>query len=282
MKLPNLIIFGAIKSGTGALHQYLDHHPDIFMSPLKEPRYFMHRDTAANERRRTSKIYPIRTLEDYAAQFEKAANERIIGESSSGYIYSEFAAKKIMDTLPGVRLVASLRNPVDRACAHFQMITKTEKIDPSILKDKSASWAQSSLYYEKLKSYFDLFPREQIKIMVYEEWTADTRKALKTLYQFLDVEDTFELNSHIVYRPATVLWPKVRQDSWLRQLKPLIPTRLLMLINSHKARNVRPVEKLIPTDVRSAMNEWYSQDIKRLEDLLERDLSIWRSSADPS
>lgn len=276
MKLPNLIIFGAIKSGTGALHQYLDHHPDIFMSPLKEPRYFMHSDVTPGERLSTPNSDTIRTLQDYADQFVKASSERTIGESSSGYIYSEFAANKIKSTIPDVRLVASLRNPVDRACAHFQMVTKAKKIDSSILASKSAPWAQSSLYYEKLRCYFDLFPQEQLKIMVYEEWITDTQQALRELYRFLGVDDKFELKSHIVYRPATVLWPKARQGGWMRRVKPYIPTRALMLINNFRARNIRPVEELIPADVRSAMNEWYTHDIDRLEGLLSRDLSIWR------
>lgn len=241
----------------------------------------MHRDAAPGDHQGPAKSSKIKTLEDYGREFEKATEERIVGESSSCYIYSEFAAEKIKATIPDVRLVASLRSPVDRACAHFQMITKTKKIDSSILKDKSASWARSSLYYEKLKCYFDLFPREQLKIMVYEDWIADTKHALKELYQFLGVDDKFELNSHIVYRPATVLWPKVRQDSWPRRLKPYIPTRVMMLINNYKAKNVRPVEELISADVRTAMNEWYSQDIDRMEDLLKRDLSIWRSTVGP-
>lgn len=276
LKLPSLIVFGAIKSGTGALHQYLNHHPDIFMSVLKEPRYFMRRDAAPIVQRNKSAALAINTLQEYSALFESATHESIIGESSSGYIDSEFAAKRIKEAIPNVRLVASLRNPVDRACAHFQMLTKTGKIDASILENKTASWAQSSYYFEKLKTYFELFPRERIKIIVYEEWVNDTRSALKNLYQFLGVDDTYELNSQIVYRPATVLWPKVRRGSRLRQLKRFIPARILALLNNYKARNVRPVEELIPTDVRQVMNEWYSQDIERLEELLGRDLSVWR------
>lgn len=276
LKLPSLIVFGAIKSGTGALHQYLSHHPDIFMSALKEPRYFMRRDAASIVQRNKPAAVSINTLQDYSALFESATHEPIIGESSSGYIDSEFAAKRIKETIPNVRLVASLRNPVDRACAHFQMLTKTDNIDASILENKTTSWAQSSYYFEKLKIYFELFPRERIKIMVYEEWINDTKHALKNLYQFLGVDDSFELNSHIVYRPATVLWPKVRRGSRLRQLKPFVPSRILALLNNYKARNVRPVEELIPMYVRQEMNEWYSQDIKQLEELLGRELSVWR------
>lgn len=247
------------------------------MSPIKEPRYFMYEDLVIDSQRSPSTVSPIKRLEDYAEVFAKAEHEQVIGESSSCYLDSEFAAKKIQKTLPNVRLVASLRNPVDRACAHFQMINKMEKINPSMLEGKLESWAQSSLYYEKLAPYFKLFPRDQIKVVVYEEWTNDKQRALRGLYEFLGVDDTFKLDDHVVYRPATVLWPNVRQGGLLRKLKPYIPTRLLMLINNYKARNVRPVEDSIPVEMRQAMNDWYLQDIQQLEELLDRDFSVWRN-----
>ena len=160
MILPNFIIFGAIKSGTGALYQYLSHHPDIFMSPLKEPRYFARVETTNDlPSKNRKKHIGVSTLDEYSNLFSRVKHEKAIGEASSNYIYSKHAAEKIKNTIPDVKLIVSLRNPVDRAWAHYQMMNRYRSKGLNIvLKDcKHEKWATASLYTKHLQVYFNLF-----------------------------------------------------------------------------------------------------------------------------
>jgi len=276
MPLPNYIIFGAVKSGTGALHQYLSHHPEIFVSPLKEPRFFVdhasksiHDDKAAHH---SSDI----SLEDYSQHFDKVTNEKAIGESSSNYIYSRRAAQRIKEVIPHVRLIATLRNPVDRAYAHYQMLKKSgqKAVSADLMDGRSEGWATCSLFFENLQPYYEIFRRDQIKILIFEEWVVNTANALKEIYRFLDVDDQFQLAPHIQYRPGVATWPVVRKVDWLQKLKPYLPTRVLMTLNAIKA-NVTPERHQLSPEVRREMAGWYHDDILKLQDLLQRDLSIW-------
>jgi hypothetical protein len=275
MTLPNFIIFGAVKSGTGALHQYLSHHPEIFTSPVKEPRFFTddngsRGDGAGNE--------PV-DLGAYEQFFELATTEKAIGEASSNYLYSQRAAERIRQVLPGVRLIASLRNPVDRAWAHYRMLERSGKRDvsPNPLQGRDESWAACSLYHDKLQSYFELFDAAQIKVLILEEWQADVSGTLQEIYRFLGVEERFELPSHINYRAGEVTWPGVRKWPLVQAMKPYLPSRLLMALNAAKVR-VTPAHGKLSQEARAAMAEWYRDDIRKLEDLLGRDLAVWRNS----
>ena len=276
MPLPNFIIFGAVKSGTGALHQYLSHHPEIFTSPLKEPRFFVNDASISPHDREAAHSTSITSLEEYSQCFDGATHEKAIGEASSNYIYSGRAARRIKEVIPQVRLIASLRNPVDRAYAHYMMLKASRKKAVSeILTDgRNESWAACSLYHEKLKPYFDIFRRDQVKVVIFEEWVVNTAEALKEIYQFLGVDDSFEIASHIRYRPGVVTWPMARKVGWVQEIKPYIPTRVLMTLNAIKAK-VSPERHRLSPEARREMVSWYHDDILKLQDLLHRDLSVW-------
>src|SRR5881628_1693582 len=112
MMLPNFLIIGAAKSGTTSLYQYLRQHPEVYMSAVKETNWF------AYEGQRDS-WYSVRTAEEYERLFDGVTVQRAIGEASPQYMKSAVAAKRIAARLPGVRLVAILRDPIDRAYSGY-------------------------------------------------------------------------------------------------------------------------------------------------------------------
>ena len=109
MTLPNFLIIGAPKAGTTSLYSYFREHPAIFMPELKEPRFFGYEGQGDRIR------FPVRTLEEYTALFDGVTTETAIGEATPHYLVYPVAAQRIRDLIPGVRLIASLRDPVDRA-----------------------------------------------------------------------------------------------------------------------------------------------------------------------
>ena len=202
MSLPNFIIFGTRKAGTTSLYHYLWQHPEIYMSTLKGSRFFLY-DPAEPER---GKNLPIRTLEAYAKLFAGADKKRAkaIGEASPTYINSSMAARRIKATLPNVRLIASLRNPVDRTYSRYQVEMRyrrdADRIPLSV--DNIPRWADAGLYFKYLKHYFDIFDPSQIKIIIFEEWKTDPLAMLKDVYRFLEVDENFVPNLKTTYNLA--------------------------------------------------------------------------------
>ena len=265
MPLPNFIIFGAIKSGTGALFQYLNHHPQIYMSLEKEPRFFSNNSKNHKE-----------SIDEYMQFFSGVKNEKAIGEASSNYINSAAAPIRIKETIPNVKLIASLRNPVDRAYAHYRMaVKKTKNINFANMRSgKAQGWAITSLYYEQLRGYYKLFEKNQIKILIFEHWTVDVSNTLKEIYSFLGIDETYSINSGIHYAPGEVTWPGVHRNSLLKRVKPYLPEVLLLHINKTK-RKLSPRWPPLPDELKKDMQKWYSDDILKLQSLINKDLSIW-------
>jgi hypothetical protein len=226
MRLPNFIIIGAAKSGTTALYHYLKQHPQIYMSPMKEPRFFafepgelefggpgdtaLHRSTLVN-------------LEDYQALFLNVSGERAVGEASPVYLCSPKAAGRIKSFVPEARLIAILRHPVDRAYSHYlhqirdgvEPLTDFSQALQAEEKRVHDNWEYRWRYKElgfyavQLRKYFDTFDRKQMKIYLYEDFNTDPQRVLRDVYRFLSVDDTFVADTSVRYNMSGVPRSKV-------------------------------------------------------------------------
>ena len=126
MTLPNFLVIGAPKAGTTSLHLHLRAHPEVFMPELKEPRFFGYE--GEGERLK----FPIRTLEEYTALFDAVTDETAIGEATPHYLVYPGAAQRIHDLLPGARLIASLRDPVERSYSVYQMNLRNRGVNDGV------------------------------------------------------------------------------------------------------------------------------------------------------
>ncbi len=125
MPTPNFFVIGAARSGTTSLYHYLKQHPQIYISPVKEPRFFAFKGVADNL---DSYYEPsgsdivkesITSFEAYCALFQGVSCEKAIGEASPLYLWSSKACENIHQTIPDAKLIAILRDPVERAFSHF-------------------------------------------------------------------------------------------------------------------------------------------------------------------
>ncbi|MCP4614778.1 MAG: sulfotransferase, partial [Planctomycetes bacterium] len=195
-KLPNFLIIGAAKAGTTAIYAYMKQHPQIFMSPIKETNYFAYdgKDAKTFLGRKAYNDFPIATIAEYAELFKGATNQLVIGEASPLYLESPLAAGRIRELLPEVKLLAILRNPADRAFSDYVMALRlgrgTLAVEDAFEEDEH--YVQVGFYYDKLKRYFDLFPREQIKVCLYDDLNQDTLLVVQDIFEYLGVEQTFE------------------------------------------------------------------------------------------
>lgn len=298
--LPNFLVIGAAKSGTTALYHYLKEHPQIYMSPLQEPKFFSFvnqeqlkfhgiRDQGAN-------AHIIRKLEDYSHLFADWSSEIAIGESSPCYLYYEQTAMNIHEIIPDAKIIAILRNPIDRAYSNFlhmvssgrepiydfsqALLVEQERID----KGWEYFWHYKSqgFYSQKIKYYFDLFKHKNIKVLLYEDYKQNSRFVLADIFAFLEVDNTFlpdiAQQYNVTRFPVSKVLNHILNEPHPAKniVKQLIPKNLrnfgLSQFHSLNSTNkMPPLEK----EVRKKLIYEYKEDILQLQNLLQRDLSSW-------
>jgi Sulfotransferase domain len=280
--VPNFFIVGAQKAGTTSLYAYLGQHPQIYMSPVKEPSYF------APEQCREGFMF---SWERYLDLFKGAVEEIAIGEATATYLYSHTAARNIAACVPQAKIIVNLRNPVDRAFSQYlHMLTAgvtrksfREQIDSSMRcseEEFGLLWPFLELgrYTEQLKRYFGEFPRSQIHISYYEDLARAPARLLTDLFNFLDVEPNFVAD--VAHRHNTPRIPRFGSLShWLKQsgawpfLRGLAPQALHPRLTWLLMRP-RNSLKIDPAD-RAYLVDYYRGEVAQLSALLDRDLSAW-------
>jgi len=196
--LPDFLILGAQKAGTTALYAYLRWHPEITGPSFKEVSFF-DRHYAKGERWYRAHM-PVR-------------RRSLVGEASPSYLFHPLAPERVAGMLPAARLIALVRNPVDRAFSHYQHevalgrepLSFEDAVDREdermqgelerMLRDPSyfslAWWNYTYVargrYAEQLERWFAAFPREQLLVLFTEELSADTAATYRRVLDFLGV-----------------------------------------------------------------------------------------------
>ena len=214
-RVPDFFVVGHPKCGTTALYEMLARHPQIFMSAIKEPRFF-----ASDMRQR---FQPSRagalpdTLERYLDLFESAAPEQLAGEASPSYLASHTAAGLIAEVQPEARIVAILREPAAfLRSLHQQLLRSHVETKKDLRKAIALEGARAEgrriprrshrpgalqysdhvRYVEQLRRYEAVFPAEQMLVLIYEDFRADNERTLRKVLSFLGVDDTVALEVH--------------------------------------------------------------------------------------
>lgn len=216
---PNFFIVGANKAGTTSLHYYCSQHPDIFMAAAKEPMFFTSRSPAQEkgldeESNKTRKYRHYFTLQEYMELFE-SATEPLRGESSTNYLAHPDAAVWISKFNPNSKIIAILRNPVERAISDFKFQIKVNKwekrsfsqaINDALdgrIKDEHTDLVKGALsfsprryltlglYGSHVEKYKKYFPEKNLLIADYDDYNKDTKGFVQRVYKFLGTDDLF-------------------------------------------------------------------------------------------
>jgi hypothetical protein len=281
VKLPEFLIIGASKSGTTSLYNWLAQHPRVFMSPIKETNFFAYSpaDRHATTWGDSLRVdFPVRSPEDYAALFAAAGEGATIGEASPAYLESAGAADRIRQTLPQAKLVVSLRNPADRAYSGYWMAVRhgheSTSVEDAFGPDEYR--VRAGFYHALLKPYFDLFGRERLHVMLFEDLAHRPRAVFRELCRFLGVEDDFSADLTRRHNPGGV--PRAR---WM--YAPLARSGVLAAVGrllpaawrrSLRDRSMTPVPPM-PPELRRRLATIFGGDVSALEELIGRDLSHW-------
>lgn len=306
MNKPNFFIVGKPKSGTTALHAMLNQHPEIFMSPIKEPNHF-NRDLIEEAERRNGgyRGMPYKKLDKYLELFVDADTQKIIGEASPGYLDSRLAASEIAKFCPEAKILMILREPVSFVQSlHNQMLRSGnetvgnlkkalmleearkcgEKIPRFTSKPANLFYTERANYFEQVKRYLDAFDRSQVKVVIYEDLREDNIGVLKSILEFLGVDADFPLKPIDVNVREDVRFLKLA--SWLIHhgerkagaFKQRAPKWLLTAIRAvlrplifTKARH-----KPLDAQLRAELESKLKPDVERLGRILGMDLiSKW-------
>jgi hypothetical protein len=298
MGFPNSLIIGAAKAGTTAFYEYIRQHPEIYVSSVKEPQFFGLENEELNflspmgiEPRNNRAITQ---LEEYLALFKDAPKNKCLLEASTSYLYLPKAAHRIHHYIPEVKLIAILRNPVERAYSNFLYLTRDGR-EPLINFSKALTaepmrvhnnWSliyfyrDLSLYYSQLKRYFDRFDRSQLHIVLYDNFQANPVKALQETFSFLDIDPTFEPNISRKFNVSGVpknkfLHKLIAEQNFLKStLKSMLPARFRFnLKERYYERNLS--KPSITEETRLELIEVFREDILKTQELIGRDLSSW-------
>jgi len=193
MTLPNFLIIGDIKPGSTSLYYYLHQHPDVFMpTGMKELRYFSY--DSGNSYQRTAKSTRVRSLVEYESWFRDCGTASAVGEASPNYLRSPVAAGNIKRELQNPKLIVSLRNPVDRLYSMYLMDVRSGSKDKSFEAtafSEDCTWIKGNFVAHDLRKFYELFPRERIKVILFDDLVSSAEAVTRELYQFLSVDDNF-------------------------------------------------------------------------------------------
>jgi hypothetical protein len=294
MPMPNFLVIGAEKCGTTALYHYLRQHPQIYMSPAKETGFF------GAEGKRPGSRAPghlptkhINNIDDYRALFRGVSSERAIGEASPYYIYSTRALARIHHYIPSAKLIAILRNPVERAYSNYlhavwlgrePLTDFTQALSQEEARIQSGweglfHYQQKGLYYRQLRRYFDKFDEGQIRVYLQDDLNDDPIHVMKNIFRFLSVDDEFSPDVSVRHNVSGIPKYKVLHTLVTElnrpSLKKLLPVGLVHRLREPIRNRILTKAPQLPLEARRDLIEVYREDIYNLQNLIQRDLSDW-------
>src|SRR5512133_3335666 len=271
---PNLFLVGVVKGGTTSLAAYLDQHPDIFMSLVKEPHFFT--DAAPRGSVKDERAY----LKLFAA-----ARERVRGEASASYFTDSASPAAIKDANPEAKILVILRDPVERAYSHYldnlqhgsESRSFAEAIEAELAGERPAGtepYVSRGFYVEPLDRYLEYFG-ESVHVVFLEDMAGDPASELREIFEFLEVDPDIadwvrseRRNTYALARRSTsrlVGSPRARRAGQFLVPRRLRPTVERLLFK-------RADKPAVDEEVRGILAEVYRIDRGPLEQRVGRPL----------
>jgi hypothetical protein len=269
--LPDFVIIGATKAATTWLLQNLQAHPQIFMPGGEQELHYFSRHFDRGEAW-------------YRSHFAAAADGQVIGEKSASYLPHPEAPVRLRALLPEARLVAQLRNPIERAYSDYCMHYRRGQVGRDLARYLDPEGTpiprllEDGLYFRHLTAFRAVFPSNRIKVILYDDIRREPAPVFREVCTHIGVEpraDTALLNRRIKNKHTAVVPPFARRV--LAPLKgavrPFRKSRVFRFARSLIARQLDYPELTLP--VRQQLCDYYRTDVAALEGLLGRDLGHW-------
>jgi len=263
-----------MKGGTGSLWRYLRIHPEIFMSEIKELDYFI-------LERNYSK-----GIRWYESNFNGQAKE--YGEASPNYTKHPVHAgvpERMHAVVPNAKLIYVVRDPIDRIISHYVHFYSNNKEDRTLseaLSDLDRSrYVTCSKYYMQLQQYLKYYPPESILIIASESLKNQRRTTLKTIFSFLNVDDSFDspeydkvFHKSSLKRRRNKLGQLVLKMRWREKLRPHLPAAVVQMSRNMTGRHVAKPE--LDKDLEKRLVDYLQEDVDSLRKYTGNDFKDWR------
>ena len=277
------------------MDEYLKQHPDIFMAK-KELHYF------GSDLPMKNRI----SASDYSMNFINTGNKKIIGESSVWYLFSHNAAKEIFEFSPDSKILIMLRNPVNFLTSlHSQHIRdgneNISKFQLAIQFDEERRkgnkqpkcvdftslppYKDVALFSEQVKRYLDAFSKENVHILIYEEFAKDPETSTKGVLAFLGVDTNHPIEYRVINPNKKIrllfLHRLIKAPAgWLKQIvRIIIPVKEARHRIMHYLQQKNSTEKQrkkMSQATERYLKDFFADDISKLEKILGRELPQWR------
>jgi hypothetical protein len=296
--LPNFLIAGAAKSGTTSLYYYLKGHPDIYLSPVKEPCFFTFQTLDLPQQGiDDDKKFYIRTFEDYCRLFQGADGKKAVGEASADTVYFYEKTIPVIKRLLGdPAIIILLRNPVTRAFSAYTHLVRDNREPLSfeeglaleedrIQRNWQCMWHYKTrgLYFAQVKTFMESFSR--VKVLLHDDLKKTPMSVVKEVFEFLGVDPSYQpTDTETQYNTSGIPRFKSLNNVFLMKniaQRTIRNTGSFLLTEDRwvKLRDTLRGKLLVKAEMRpetrAYLQQFFREDILKLQELTGKDLSAW-------
>lgn len=282
------------------MYEYLRSHPDVFLPATKECRFFGS-DLAVRDRAE-------RSLEDFLTLFDDAGSSRRVGSAYVWYLRSTTAASEIRAFAPDAQVVAMLRSPADMIYSlhsenlsngnedlrRFEDALSAEperrlgrRIPPHAHLPEALFYSEVARYAEQVERYFRMFGRDQVHVIIYDDFARNTEASYRETLRFLRLSPRHVPRFEVINPNKRVRSESLRHflarppDLPRRMIRATVPKviRRAAYAGVHRLNVVHPQRPALSDATRDLVNDLYRRDVERLGQLLGRDLGHWVAPA---
>lgn len=286
----DFFVIGAARCGTTSLYHYLKQHQQVFLPNIKELNHFSRVESLDKEDYELPKeetLHHTKIVEDieaYSALFHKAKSGQRKGDISPSYLWKKETARRIYEHNPDAKIIVSLRNPVHRAFSHYLMnvavgYESLEGFEAALKADKNEIWGGGNLYlewssyFEGLNEFIKYFGRENVLILLFEDWIKNKPAMLTKLFSFLeintdvhiDLEEQFNQKKGYKHLKTLNFFrnPKLKQP-----LKKIFPKAL---IGSLKELLFKPqdIDEQLSQELSESLHASFYEEVEQLQELTQ-------------
>lgn len=303
-KKPNFFFIGGMRCGSTSINLLLDQHPDIFMSPIKEPRFFeaelLRSKLKQNPNDADLKKQLLHFTQtgkhreeiEYLSLFSKANNERYIGESSH-YLYNPEVAKLIKEKYPNSKILISIRNPVDRLFSEYSFYTRrgsykgsfksflleNADVKDGVLIEKPNGRLNKGLYFDRVRTFIQIFGEENVKVIIFEKFIQQEKQTMDEVYEWLGIDQISEITLVHAQKSGKFTVPLIKRiisNKWVNsKVKKIVPKMWLVKIREIIYKFFLK-EGSIDNISKALLNEFYIEDRIKLTTQFNLDLDHWQ------
>jgi hypothetical protein len=277
MTWPNFFIIGTSKAGTTSLYNYLSATKNVFLAPKGKIHYFYPKEFEKKD-----------SKEKFQDIFKNTEGKKAIGEYS-GYLDEPKSAELIKSIVSNAKIIICLRDPVERAFSHYlgtlrskdETLSFTESFNKFMKPINKESeffrrYIELGMYYEKIKKFLDVFGKDNVMIIIFEEFIIDPKKEFKEVINFLEIDSQIPDIVGKIYNayaePLGDLGMNIVKNKFVNKIARKIISKNVRVNLLRLLTNKRSKKPELTKEQRMMLEEFYKKDAKNVEKLLGRKL----------